>query len=222
MSARRAWPGVALLCATATAAYLCRVNVSVVGALLMREFGLSQAQLGRVFSAFLLGYALFMVPGGFAADRWGTRRVLELASWWWVVATALQLLVGLGPLGAASTSALWALLALRFLLGIGEAPTFPAAARGVARWITPERQGRANGLVIAAIAVGSAIAPPLLSAVMVKWGWRAALLVSAVPALATAVAWRLAREPAETPVAPSKAQERPQGREPSDPPASFS
>jgi len=133
LSARSAWPGVALLCATATAAYLCRVNVSVVGALLMQEFGLSQAQMGRVFSAFLLGYALFMVPGGVAADRWGTRRVLELASWWWVVATGLQLLVGRGPLGAASTSALWALLALRFVLGVGEAPTFPAAARGVCR-----------------------------------------------------------------------------------------
>jgi ACS family glucarate transporter-like MFS transporter len=212
VSARRAWPGVALLCATATAAYLCRVNVSVVGALLMQEFDLTQAQLGRVFSAFLLGYALFMVPGGLAADRWGTRRVLELASWWWVVATALQLLVGQGPLGAASTSALWALLALRFLLGIGEAPTFPAAARGVSRWITPERQGRANGLVIAAIAVGSAIAPPLLSAVMVPWGWRAALLVSAVPALATAIAWRLAQEPAEAAVVPrSETQKVPGG-----------
>jgi len=209
LSARSAWPGVALLCATATAAYLCRVNVSVVGALLMQEFGLSQAQMGRVFSAFLLGYALFMVPGGVAADRWGTRRVLELASWWWVVATALQLLVGRGPLGAASTSALWALLALRFVLGVGEAPTFPAAARGVSRWIAPERQGRANGFVIAAIAVGSAIAPPLLSAVMLRWGWRAALAVSAVPALATAVAWRLAREPAAAPLVRPEARRRP-------------
>jgi len=56
------WPWVGLLCATATAAYLCRVNVSVAGALLMDELHLSQAQMGRVFSAFLLGYALFMVP----------------------------------------------------------------------------------------------------------------------------------------------------------------
>jgi ACS family glucarate transporter-like MFS transporter len=136
-----------------------------------------------------------MVPGGMVADRWGARRVLELASWWWVVATALQVLVGRTALGIDARSALVTLLLLRFALGVGEAPTFPAAARGVSRWISPQSQGRANGLVIASIAVGSAIAPPLLSWVMVRWGWRTALVVSAVPALATAIAWRIAREP---------------------------
>jgi ACS family glucarate transporter-like MFS transporter len=192
---RSPWPWVGLLCATATASYLCRVNVTVVGALVMKELDLSQAQMGWVFSAFLLGYALFMVPGGIVADRWGARRVLELASWWWAVATALQVLVGRVPFATGAASALAALLALRFLLGVGEAPMFPAAARGVSRWIAPVSQGRANGFVIAAIAVGSAIAPPLLSWVMVRWGWRTALAVSAVPALVTAVAWRIAGEP---------------------------
>jgi len=200
------WPWVGLLCATATASYLCRVNVSVVGALLMGEFGLSQVQMGRVFSAFLLGYALFMVPGGMVADRWGTRRVLELASWWWATATVLQVLVGRTALAAGGPSALFALLALRFALGVGEAPTFPAAARGVSRWIPASSQGRANGLVIAAIAVGSAIAPPLLSWVMLRWGWRTALAVSAVPAFVTAIVWRIAREPAPSaPVLPPDA-----------------
>jgi MFS transporter, ACS family, glucarate transporter len=189
------WAWVALLCATATASYLCRVNVSVVGALLMDELHLSQAQMGRVFSAFLLGYALFMVPGGALADRWGTRRVLELASWWWVGATLLQALVGRGPFAAGAASTLAMLLALRFVLGVGQAPTFPAAARGVAGWVVRESRGRANGFVIAAIALGSAIAPPLLSWVMVRWGWRTALAVSALPALATAVAWRRTGEP---------------------------
>jgi len=192
---RDPWPWVGLLSATATASYLCRVNVSVAGALLMKEFDLSQAQMGRVFSAFLLGYALFMVPGGMVADRWGARRTLELASWWWFLATALQVLVGRTALTVGAPSALVALLALRFVLGVGEAPTFPAAARGVSRWIPPQSQGRANGLVIAAIAVGSAIAPPLLSWAMVRWGWRTALAVSAVPALVTALAWRIAGEP---------------------------
>jgi MFS transporter, ACS family, glucarate transporter len=189
------WPWVGLLSATATASYLCRVNVSVTGALLMSEFGLSQAQMGWVFSAFLLGYALFMVPGGLAADRWGARRTLELASWAWALATALQVLVGRAPLTPGAPSALVALLGLRFLLGVGEAPTFPAAARGVSRWIPPQSQGRANGFVIASIAVGSAIAPPLLTWVMVRRGWRTAIAVSALPAFLTALAWRVAGEP---------------------------
>jgi ACS family glucarate transporter-like MFS transporter len=192
VTARNPWPWVGLLCATATASYLSRVNVSVAGPLVMQEFGLTQAQMGRVFSAFLLGYALFMIPAGVVADRFGPRRLLELAAWWWVVVTVLQALVGRTAFAAGGSSALLALLALRFLLGIGQAPTFPAAARAVSCWIPPGSQGRANGLVIAAIAVGSAIAPPLVSWAMLRWGWRIALVVSAVPALATAVAWRVA------------------------------
>ena len=194
----------ALLCATATAAYLCRVNVSVAGALLMDELGLSQVQMGWVFSAFGVGYAVFMTPGGLLADRWGTRRVLEAASWWWVGATALQVLVGRGPLSGSAAATLGSLLALRFVLGVGQAPTFPAAARGVARWVEPRARARANGFVIAAIGLGSAIAPPLVSAVMVRWGWRAALGVSTIPALATALTWRIVGDPAAGEAQPSR------------------
>jgi MFS transporter, ACS family, glucarate transporter len=189
------WLLVALLSVTATASYLCRVNVSVAGALLMSEFNLSQVEMGRVFSAFLLGYALFMVPAGMLADRWGAKRVLALAAWSWVFATLLQAGIGWGPLKSSSTGAMLAFLAVRFLLGIGEAPTFPGAGQGVSRWIPPEKQGRATGLVNAAIGLGSALAPPLVSFVMVRAGWRAALLVTALPALAVAIAWQKVKDP---------------------------
>ena len=212
----RQWGWVSLLCATASAAYLCRVNVSVAGALLMGELHLSQADMGQVFSAFLLGYTLFMVPGGLLADRWGSRRVLERASWWWLAATSLQLFVGRGPLGSSTSAALAVLLALRFLLGIGQAPTFPAAARGVAAWVTPGSRARANGFVVSSIAIGSAVAPPLLSAVMVRWGWRVALAASALPALATALAWRVAGEPPTDRAAPP-AEPAPQPAAPRSP-----
>jgi ACS family glucarate transporter-like MFS transporter len=192
---RGAWWLVGLLFATAAASYLCRVNVSVAGALMMKEFGLSQVVMGRVFSAFLLGYALFQVPAGMLADRYGARRVLAGAALWWVAGTAVLAAIGWGPLALGAEATMTALLAVRFVIGVGEAPTFPAAAQAVARWIPPTRRGRANGLVIAAIGVGSAIAPPLVSAVMVRWGWRAALLVSAVPALAAGLAWLVAKEP---------------------------
>ena len=172
------------------------MNITVAGALAMTELGLTQVQMGWVFSAFGLAYALFMTPGGFLADRWPTRRVLELASWWWVATTALQMLVGRGPLAGGVASTLATLMVLRFLLGIGQAPVFPATARGVARRVAPESRARANGFVIASIALGSVIAPPLVTWVMLRWGWRAALGVSSLPALATAVAWRLVDEPA--------------------------
>jgi ACS family glucarate transporter-like MFS transporter len=186
---------VLLLSATATASYLCRVNVSVTGALLMKEFAFSQIQMGRVFSAFLLGYALFQVPAGMLADRWGARRILVLSAWWWVVLTILQSLVGWGLLQAGSGATLILLLTLRVILGVGESPTFPGAAHGIERWIPTEQQGWASGIVSAAIGLGSAIAPPLLSAIMLRWGWRAALLVSAIPALIVALFWHRVREP---------------------------
>jgi len=193
--ARVPWRMISLLCATATASYLCRVNVSVAGALLMADFRLSQVQIGRVFSAFLLGYALFQIPAGWLADRWGARRILLLSGWWWVVSTMLMALVGRGLLQGSAVFVLGAFLVLRFALGVGEAPTFPGAAQGVSRWVAPAHHARANGLILAAIGLGSALAPPLLSATMVWWGWRAALLVSAVPAIVVAIAWHLTGEP---------------------------
>ncbi|HEY3441280.1 MAG TPA: MFS transporter [Paludibaculum sp.] len=183
----KAWRLVALLSVTATASYLCRVNVSVTSVMMMRELGLSQEAMGRIFSAFLLGYALCQIPGGMLADRFGAARVLGWAALAWVAAT-------LWIAGAGTVLPL--LLAGRLLLGIAEAPTFPAAARAIAAWIPAAHRGRANGFVIAAIGLGSAIAPPLLSFVMVRWGWRTALLVSAVPALAAAAAWMIVRPPA--------------------------
>jgi ACS family glucarate transporter-like MFS transporter len=173
---------VALLAVTATASYLSRVNVSVAGALMMKELALDQIRMGRVFSAFLLGYALCQIPAGMLADRFGARRVLGIAALSWVAATALM---AISPTAAA----LPVLLGARLLLGIGEAPTFPAAAQAVSRHVPAEARGRANGFVIAAIGLGSAIAPPLVTAVMIRFGWRAALVASSLPALAVALVW---------------------------------
>lgn len=191
---RRTWWLVGLLSMTATASYLCRVNVSVAGVLIMRNFGWSQVVMGRVFSAFLLGYSLFQIPAGVLADRYGVRRVLAVSTLWWVGGTALLAAIGWGWLGSSSGATLVGFMAVRFVIGMGEAPTFPAAGRAVSCWLPREQQGRANGFVIAAIAVGSAVAPPLISVVMIRWGWRIALLVSALPALAAGVTWLALRD----------------------------
>jgi ACS family glucarate transporter-like MFS transporter len=187
------WGLVVLLFVTAAASYLCRVNISVVGALMMRDLGFSQIDMGRLFSAFLLGYALFQVPAGAAADRWGARLVLAWAAFAWVLVVAVMAALGWRILGGAAISAFVVLLGLRFVLGVMESPTFPAAAQGVAQWIAPIHQGSANGIVMAAIGAGSAIAPAVLSRVMVHWGWRAAMLTSALPALAVACTWMTLR-----------------------------
>jgi MFS transporter, ACS family, glucarate transporter len=185
---------VGLLCATATAGYICRVNVSTAGALMMKDLGLDQPAMGRVFSAFLLGYALCQIPGGAAADRWGARRTLRVLAWIWAALTIALAFVGWGPF-AAVLPASGALIALRFLLGVSAAPTYPSSAQGVSRWVEVARQGRANGIVIASVGIGSALASPLVSSVMIRWNWRVALAVSAVPSIAAALVWLRIREP---------------------------
>ncbi len=189
------WPVVGLLLVTATASYLCRVNLSTAGALLMDEFALSQAAMGRVFSAFLLGYAICQIPAGALADRFGARRTLATAAVGWTALTLAQSAVGWDalPFGAGSTMIL--LLVFRFLLGVAEAPTYPGAAAGISRWVPAVEQGRATGMVMASIGLGSALAPPLVSSLMVRFGWRAALAISALPALAVALVWTRVAEP---------------------------
>ena len=88
------------------------------------------------------------------------------------------------------------LVALRFVMGALASPTYPAALEGVSRWTAPVSMGRANGFVIGSVGLGSAIAPPFITAVMVPWGWRAAMVASAIPALVIAVIWLLVRDPA--------------------------
>jgi ACS family glucarate transporter-like MFS transporter len=100
---KRPWRIVALLSATATASYLCRVNLSVAGVLMMRDLGLSQQAMVQVFSAFLVGYALCQIPGGMLADRFGAPRVLAWAALGWVAATAA--IVGAGTSIAALLAA---------------------------------------------------------------------------------------------------------------------
>ena len=194
-TANRPWPLVAMLCATATAGYICRVNVSTAAPLLMKEFGLSQIEMGRIFSSFLLGYALFQIPSGAVADRFGARRVLSVITWLWFIITVLQTFTGWGPFGFTQAAALIVFMIFRFILGVSASPTYPGSAQGVSGWINPEHQGRANGIVISSIGLGSAIAPPLVSNMMVRFGWRAALIASAFPALIIALIWLRMREP---------------------------
>src|SRR6266566_712212 len=103
-------------------AFLDRVNISIAGASIADAYHLSNVQLGTVFSALLWGYAFFQTLGGRLADRMGPRRVLALGVIWWGVFTALT-----AAIPAGITNALVLFVAVRFLLGAGEAVMFPAS-----------------------------------------------------------------------------------------------
>lgn len=177
-------------------AYLDRVNISIAGSSIATEYHLSNARLGYVFSSFLIGYAIFQTPGGRLADRLGPRRVITIAVVWWGVFTALTASVPVGFVGA-----LVALIAVRFLLGAGEAVIYPASNQFVARWIPSQERGIANGWIFAGVGIGAGITPPLITHIMLHHGWRWSFWISAIIGLVVGGVWyMMARDtPAEHP-----------------------
>jgi MFS transporter, ACS family, glucarate transporter len=167
-------------------AYLDRVNISIAGRSIQEEFHLDNIRLGWVFSAFVLGYALFQAPGGRLADRFGPRKVLALGTVWWGVFTALTALVP-----SSIASALVVMLAVRLFLGLGEAVVYPASNRLVASWIPSQERGLANGLIFAGVGIGAGVTPPLITYVLVNYGWRWSFWVSALIGFAAGVVWVL-------------------------------
>jgi len=165
-------------------AYLDRVNISIAGPTIIQEFHLTNVQMGWIFSAFVLGYAFFQAPGGWIADRIGPRTVLALGVVWWGVFTVLITLL---PAGAAGMIIL--LVAIRFSLGIGEAVVYPASNCVVAAWIPSAERGIANGIIFSGVGLGSGITPPLITYVMLHYGWRSAFWVSAALGLAAGAVW---------------------------------
>ena len=165
-------------------AYLDRVNISIAGISIAAAYHLTNPQLGRVFSAFLAGYALFQTPGGWLADRLGPRRVLAAGVVWWGIFTALIAIVPSG-MGAP----LFFFIAARFLLGVGEAVIYPASNQFVSRWIPMQERGIANGLIFAGVGAGAGLSPPLITYIMVHYGWRSSFWVCAIIGFAVGAGW---------------------------------
>jgi ACS family glucarate transporter-like MFS transporter len=166
-------------------AYLDRVNISIAGPSIAKEFHLDNVHLGWVFSAFVLGYALFQAPGGTLADRFGPRKILGLGVIWWGVFTVS--ITVLSP--TMGSGMLFALLASRFLLGMGEAVVYPASNCVVASWIPSSERGVANGFIFTGVGVGSGVTAPLIAYLMQHAGWRASFWVSAILGVIVGGVW---------------------------------
>lgn len=174
-------------------AFLDRTNVAIAGGAIARDFHIDNTHLGWVFSAFLVGYAAFQIPGGVLAHRYGPRGVLALGLLWWGVFTVLTALVS-----PQVTGALYVLLIIRFTLGAGEAVLYPCANQFVERWFPIAERGKANGIVFGGGGLGSALAPPLITAIMLRYGWHASFgFCALMGALAGAVWYVAARDTPE-------------------------
>jgi ACS family glucarate transporter-like MFS transporter len=177
--------------------FLDRTNISIAGPSIQHELGIDNIRLGWVFSAFLLGYAAFQVPGGWLACRFGPRRVLTAGVLCWGVFTALTTVVS-----SRLAHALVILIAIRFALGAGEAVMYPSTNQFVARWIPIAERGRANGWIFAGVGAGAGLSIPALTWIISHNGWRASFWFCALLGVLAGLVWYLlARdEPEEHPL----------------------
>jgi len=167
-------------------AYLDRTNISIAGIQIGKEFAIDNTHLGWVFSAFLIGYAAFQVSAGLLVHKFGTRMVLTFAVLWWGLFTVLTALVPPRLSGSVMI-----LVLVRFALGAGEATMYPATSQFVERWFPIRERGKANGIIFGGVGVGSGLTPPIVTAIVVHYGWRASFWFSAVVGVIAGTVWYL-------------------------------
>jgi len=177
-----------LLFCFSTVNYFDRIVMTAAGPRMMRDFGLSPTAMGSVYSALVLGYALFMIPGGHLSDRIGARRALALVGIGSALFTALTTLAGTALVPAwIGTVAI--LIAIRFALGVASAPLYPACALVTRNWIPPVFHARVQGFVIAGSSLGAALSPVLFTWLLNRFEWRTAFLPAALAPAALAAVW---------------------------------
>jgi ACS family D-galactonate transporter-like MFS transporter len=139
-----------------------RVNLSVSQDALHASFGLSMIAFGYLSSAYSWTYALMQIPAGVLLDRWGVRRVGCISTLLWSVAS----------FGAAVSSGIAGFFGARFLLGVGESPTFPANAKAIGYWFPESERSLATAITDAAAKFSTAIGVPFLGLLLLRFGWR--------------------------------------------------
>src|SRR5215472_12196382 len=175
--------------------YLDRVNISTAAPVISKEFGFDKVTMGVIFSAFVWAYALFQVPGGWLADRFGPRAVLTSIVTYWSIMTAATA----AAFGATS------FFVVRFLFGVGEAGAFPTATRAMQLWYPRRERGFVQGITHSASRAGAAITPPLVVLIIAggqldlpffsistpALGWRCVFYISGAVGFIWALWWYL-------------------------------
>jgi ACS family glucarate transporter-like MFS transporter len=182
------WRVLALLVVISFVAYVLRTNISVAAKLMMPELGLDEVQMGLVFWSFTLAYALLQFPGGVLCGAMGCRRALTTILVAWGLLTIATAAVP-GGLILSSTGSLAALIGIRFLHGLANAPLYPGQAGVVAQWFPRSGWALPHALTSSGLTLGAAVASPLVAWLMVTLGWRAAFYWTAPLAFLVAAAW---------------------------------
>lgn len=168
-----------IICLMYLITYIDRVNIGTAAPAMQKELGLSNVELGLAFSAFAYPYAFFQIAGGWLGDRLGPRMTLLICGTIWSAATVLMGFVE----GAMS------LVAVRFLLGVGEGSAFPTATRALSNWMAADRRGFAQGITHSFSRLGNALTPPIVAILITAMSWRGSFIVVGVISFAWVVLW---------------------------------
>ena len=194
------WSVVALMVSFSVMNYFDRTIIAIAGPGIMQEYRLTETQMGSIYSAFLLGYALFMIPGGYLADRYGPRAVVTVMGLGAALSTGLTGFGGRPGLGA-YLGIVPAFAVIRFGMGAFTAPLYPACGATNANWFPLGRRALVWGLVAGGAGLGGAIAPPIFSRTIERFGWRQSfwLAGAATALLALIWLWYVRDHPSEHP-----------------------
>lgn len=161
--------------------YMDRVCISSAKGDIMEDLQISDQTMGWIFGVFALGYALFQVPSGWFADRFGPRKTLTVVVSFWSMFTMLT--------GAAFNRL--SMLVLRFLFGVGEAGAFPGATRAFYQWLPVKERGIAQGINFSGSRIGAGISYFLMPLIIGLIGWRLTFVANGVVGILWATIWLL-------------------------------
>jgi sugar phosphate permease len=175
--------------------YLDRTSFSIANTSIRADLGLSGTQIGALLSAFSLAYGIAQLPIGLMLDRLGSRVILAAGMFVWSLA---QVATGL-------VSSFGGFMATRISLGAGEAPIMPCGVKVMNDWFSVRDRGLPTGLMTASNTLGVTLSPPVLTVIMLSFGWRAMFVSVGIFSLLLSFAWypiyrdreRVALTPAE-------------------------
>jgi len=175
-----------LLFAFAFTGYVQRTSVAIAAQRIMPELGLTQIQIGWLFTAFLFTYTAFQLPGALLGERWGPRQTLTAVGLATVLASGMT---AAAPMLAAGTALFAILVMSRSMVGIAQAALFPVSAGTIERWFPVRSWAGAQSLIVTGLWCGAASTPPLVASLMHRYGWQWAIVAISAPSLLLVAFW---------------------------------
>ena len=173
------WTVVALIFFATTINYIDRQVIGLLKPYIQDDLGWTEADYGYIVTAFQVAYGIGMLLGGRMLDRLGSKSGYSIAIIVWSIGAVLH----------ATVRSVTGFGAARAILGLGEAGNFPAAVKVIAEWFPKRDRAYATGLFNSGTTIGAIIAPIIVTAITLEWGWRWAFIVTGMLGFVWVVIW---------------------------------